>query len=385
MTRILIVDDEESIRVTLETFLLRDGFEVETAGDVETALRLLRAGSFDVVVSDIIMPRITGVELLQSIRKESPRVQVIMMTGQPTLETAAAAVRAGAFDYLFKPVPKDVILRSVANAAKLKATEDERERLQRELEQHNIRLEETVRLRTQQLADANARLSILDKAKSDFLGLISHELRTPMCGLYGVADLLIAACPKTPETEELVEVFEESRQQLLSIVEDALLLASIEVNAEKFSQETTPLGLVLQQAAEKAAVLARSRHVRLDPVPEDARMIRGETKLFARAIQALLETAVKFSHPEEAVRIAIQPAETDVMLLIEARRRTIPAGALPKFFQVFSIKDAITPGGDLGLGPPVAERIISLFGGGVSVENLDPPGMRLTIRLKTAK
>ena len=366
MARILIVDDEESIRVTLESFLQKVGYEVDTAENVETAHRLLGAATFDVVVSDIVMPRFSGVELLQSIHRDSPRVQVIMMTGQPALETATAAVRAGAFDYLIKPVPKDDFLRCVANAAKLKAVEDERERLQQELEQHNLRLEETVRLRTQQLAHANARLAILDQAKSDFLGLISHTLRTPMCGLYGVADLIIDACPKTGETEELLAIFQQSRQQLLTIIEDALILATIDVDAEKFSRQTTPLGPVVQQAREQATVLASVRQVRLDPAPDDSRVVCGETQLFVRACQSLLETAVKFSYPGESVRMAFLPGEGEIVLRMEARGRTIPADALPKFFQVFSINDAITPGGDLALGPAVAERIISLFGGSVA-------------------
>ena len=384
MSRILVVDDEESIRLTLATFLGNASYEVETAEDVPAALKQLKDGNFDVVVSDIVMPRVTGLELLQTIRQESPRVQVIMMTGQPTVETAAATVRAGAFDYLFKPVPKDAILRCVANAAKLKATEDARVRLQRELEQQNIYLDEQVRLRTRQLAEANARLSILDKAKSDFLGLISHELRTPLNGLFGVADLLLADCPPNPAATELTEIFQQSRLRLLTIIEDALLLTQIEVGAGRFSPKLIPLSPILRLAVQNTDSFAKNRNVLLETVPDDPCLVRGEAKLFAKAIQALLETAVKFSRPGETVRLSRQSTGADVVLLIDARGRTIPTEALPRFFQVFSIKEPITPGGDLGLGPPVAERIISLFGGGVVVENLEPPGIRLTVCLKTA-
>jgi K+-sensing histidine kinase KdpD len=71
-------------------------------------------------------------------------------------------------------------------------------------------------------------------------------------------------------------------------------------------------------------------------------------------------------------------------LAIETSGRKIPSQAIPRFFDVLAIGEAIAPGGDLGLGPPVAERIISLFGGSVAVENLDPPGIRLEISLKNA-
>ena len=132
MTNVLIVDDEKSIRISLREFLVADGYKVEAASDAQEALRLLGDHDFDVVVSDIVLPRINGIELLKAIRGAAPFAQVIMMTGEPTVDTAAEALRSGAFDYLTKPVSKNAILRAVGNAEKVKALEDERRRLERE-------------------------------------------------------------------------------------------------------------------------------------------------------------------------------------------------------------------------------------------------------------
>ena len=126
MTNVLIVDDEKSIRFSLRAFLEAGGYTVETAADAQEALRLLGDGNFDVVVSDIVLPRINGIELLKAIRAAAPLAQVIMMTGKPTVDTAAEALRSGAFDYLTKPVSKHDMLRVVAHAAKVKALDDER-------------------------------------------------------------------------------------------------------------------------------------------------------------------------------------------------------------------------------------------------------------------
>jgi C4-dicarboxylate-specific signal transduction histidine kinase len=71
-------------------------------------------------------------------------------------------------------------------------------------------------------------------------------------------------------------------------------------------------------------------------------------------------------------------------VVIESQGRTIPGPALPKFFDLFSIGETLTPGGDLGVGPPLAYRILSLFGGSVTVANTDPAGIRLTIKLRNA-
>ena len=158
MARVLIVDDEKSIRLTLREFLREAAYEVETAEDAAAAQAMLTQKSFDVVVSDIVLPRLSGVDLLKAIRVAAPDVQVIMMTGEPTVETAVEAVQAGARDYLTKPVIKNAILRSVATAAQIKRIEDEKRRLEESNRQYQQNLEKLVAERTQALQEANQRL-----------------------------------------------------------------------------------------------------------------------------------------------------------------------------------------------------------------------------------
>src|SRR5688572_26877095 len=135
MARVLVVDDERSLRRTFALFLRDDGHEVETAEDVDQALATLerageRAGEepgeqsaggpssqFGVVVSDIILPRRSGVSLMEAIAERWPDIKVILVTGEPTVETAASAVRSGAYDYISKPVSSSKIRKVVASAA----------------------------------------------------------------------------------------------------------------------------------------------------------------------------------------------------------------------------------------------------------------------------
>ncbi|MEW6427580.1 MAG: sigma-54 dependent transcriptional regulator [Thermodesulfobacteriota bacterium] len=116
-SRILIVDDEEPLRQTFEVFLSRAGCpDVQGAGSVAAALELVRQAPFDVIVSDILLGDATGIELLRQVRTEGLYCPVIMVTGYPSIETAAEAVRLGAFDYLPKPVKKDALLAVVDRA-----------------------------------------------------------------------------------------------------------------------------------------------------------------------------------------------------------------------------------------------------------------------------
>jgi len=154
MAKVLIVDDEKSIRRTLSEFVTEDGHEALTAADAKEALRLLRESSVDVVVTDIILPNVTGVALLEKIQQASPDVQVVMITGEPTVDTAAAAVRAGAFDYLAKPIARDEIKAVVASAVRVKALADERARLAEENRQYQENLEAEVERKTKELRES---------------------------------------------------------------------------------------------------------------------------------------------------------------------------------------------------------------------------------------
>ncbi len=116
MANVLIVDDETGLRKTMQQFLLRDGHEVQVAEQAEIALEMLAGGEFEIVISDIILPRMNGIELLHCIQADYPHILVILITGEPSVTTASEAVRARAFDYLAKPIPKNMICQAVSRA-----------------------------------------------------------------------------------------------------------------------------------------------------------------------------------------------------------------------------------------------------------------------------
>ena len=109
--RILIVDDEENIRFTLNCFLSDAGHRVETAETYDEAVGLLDASAFDTVFADILLPDGSGIDLLAEIRRRELAAPVVIITGAPTFETAARAVQLGAFDYASKPVRQGAILQ----------------------------------------------------------------------------------------------------------------------------------------------------------------------------------------------------------------------------------------------------------------------------------
>jgi len=259
------------------------------------------------------------------------------------------------------------------------AQASELQRLMETLELQNEHLEEIVALRTRELAGANARLTILDKAKDDFLRVISHELRTPLNGLLGVSEIVLDEPGTSEDRNELRNMFEQSRQRMLSLLDDALLLTKIDVDGDKFRSTPLSLNAALEQAMERTVAFADLRHVSLQPAPPDLGQVWGQEDLLVRGLHALLETAVKFSEKGESIRLSREVDRNSLRVIIESHGRTIPNSAIVKFFDIFSIGEAISPGGDLGLSAPVAFRILALFGSTVTIANREPSGIRLTV------
>ncbi|MEJ2188905.1 MAG: response regulator, partial [Acidobacteriota bacterium] len=116
--RILVVDDEESIRFTFQSFLEREGYHVETAVDYDDAMKVMASSEFDLLYVDIILGGRTGLDLLRDVRQDQPEAEVILITGAPSVESASSALRLGALDYIVKPVRQDTLLRTAAMAFK---------------------------------------------------------------------------------------------------------------------------------------------------------------------------------------------------------------------------------------------------------------------------
>ncbi|MCK6623413.1 MAG: sigma-54-dependent Fis family transcriptional regulator [Calditrichaceae bacterium] len=121
--RVMVVDDEESIREVLSNYLESLGYEVQTASDGQDALGKFEAGAYDLIVSDLLMPVVDGLELLRKVREKDRDVIFLMITGYPSIETAVEAIKKGAYDYITKPFHM----------------EDVRIRIERSFEKKNLR------------------------------------------------------------------------------------------------------------------------------------------------------------------------------------------------------------------------------------------------------
>jgi len=130
---ILIVDDEESVRDSLYNWFLEDGFRVECAENAKKALTILESDQFDIILADIKMPGMDGLEMLRRIKSLKPDAIVIVMTAFATVDTAVKALKDGAYDYVTKPFDPDDLTHLIRNATKQISLTDENETLKKKV------------------------------------------------------------------------------------------------------------------------------------------------------------------------------------------------------------------------------------------------------------
>jgi DNA-binding NtrC family response regulator len=131
--RLLIVEDEDTLRESLKRVFQREGYQVEAVLSAEAALELFEETSFDLIVTDIILPGITGIELLKRVKEIHPEQIVIIITAYASLETAVETLRAGAFDYVVKPIIHEEIKQIVKNALRQRILQKENILLKKQL------------------------------------------------------------------------------------------------------------------------------------------------------------------------------------------------------------------------------------------------------------
>ena len=132
--RLLIVDDEQTLRESLQRVFSREGYDADAVNSAESALELIASNVYHVVITDIILPGIDGIELLKRIKEKLPEQLVIIITAYASIDTAIRAIRLGAYDYIVKPIVHEEIKQTVKNAVKQRALQSENLLLKKQIE-----------------------------------------------------------------------------------------------------------------------------------------------------------------------------------------------------------------------------------------------------------
>lgn len=369
--RILVIDDEEGIRAGCRRALEPEGYIVETAATGQEGLRRFREGNFDLVLIDVILPDMRGVDLLAPILEKDPDVVCVVITGYATVELAVQAIRSGAYDFLSKPFTADVLRMTVAQGLERRRLTLEARRLQK--------IEEEAR----ELARAKEELERLDRFKTTFMLTVAHELRAPLNALQSFLWAILKGYIPPEEQQEVLGRAVQRVQELLDLVDDLLKLAA--AKSEKGLEKREPVSLA--DVLEKVALLFRkeaeakglSWAVEIGARP----IVRADPDQMAQVWSNLISNAVKYTPKGGRVRVALEERDGWAIGTVEDSGIGIPPQDLERIFEEFyrtpQAKE-IAPRGT-GLGLPLVKQILEAHGGSITVASEVGRGSRFVFRL----
>src|SRR5512143_2610594 len=348
--RLLVADDSEAIREMLGSFLANLGYHTDLATDGQTAIDLFKVHPYDVVICDLQMPRVEGLEVLAQIKALDPDVQVIILTGHATLETAIKALRLGAYEYQFKPVDDmELFARLVERAHHHWRLLRENKRLLAQLREANAHLESEVEKRTHELRAANESLRGFDRLKNDFISVVSHELRTPLAVITLEAQMLASGMQFAPEKiEEIYQALLANARRLQIQIDDLLDFALIERGELELKFTACSINQIVRDVVDLYSARAAEKHLKitLNLPPTVQLSVVADGPRLRSALMHLVDNAIKFTPEFGTVVVSVHSMvfvpDTDVLAIAVAVRDTgigIPAETQQKLFTAFSQAD----------------------------------------------
>ena len=380
MPNVLLVDDEPSIRLTMGEFLKRAGYAVFAAADYESAAAQ-KPEEIDVAVIDINLPGKSGIELLQKLCAAEIYIPVIMITGEPNLSVIPQIVRAGAYDFIAKPIIKDVLLNAVARAAEKKRLTDEKRRLEQEIKRYAEELETRVAERTAELVETHKRLVHQERiaALGRAAAQVAHEVKNPLTGLLLYALHLKDKIGNSSETEaSLVDKIVDTIKHLNERVDHILGFAR--------PLSLTPRSGNLNQIINNLLELLHSQittnqiEVRLSLDAQDASVLIDGSSMRG-ALMNLVINAIEAMPDGGTLSITSKRTPETLQLEITDTGRGIPEAEVKNIFEPFYT----TKQKGLGLGMPYAKKIIEQHGGALSLNSKLGEGTTISVALPAGR
>jgi len=375
---IIVVEDEMGARATLCGILEDAEYRIIGLERGAEALEVIRRSEFDAIITDIRLPDVGGMEILELAKEINPDAAVIMMTGYASVETAVDAVNQGAYAYFVKPVNPDEIKTTIANALK-----------QQRLLQENKRLVESLQRSNKLLFETNEKLRKTTQAKSEFLANMSHELRTPLNVINGFSELMLDEVPGevNEEQRQCLNDILGSGKHLLNLIDDILDLSKVE--SGKMELNFKNIGLTVLMASlyntVKAMLVSRKQSLEVN-VGEGFPPVYADKAKVRQVLLNLLSNSTKFTPDGGKLKVeAVRDGDWCRVSVID-NGIGIKKEDQERIFEPFCQLDSplTEEKGGTELGLTIARQIIEKHGGRIWVESEYRKGSRFTFTLPLA-
>ncbi|MEI8170871.1 MAG: response regulator [Rhodoferax sp.] len=364
-SRIMVVDDTPANVELLVRMLSDRGYQTQAVLNGELALQAARSDPPDLILLDINMPHMTGYEVCEQLKADAALkdIPVIFISALQDASDKVKAFSVGGVDYVTKPFQLSEVYARVETHLSLR-------HLQRRLSAQNDSLELLVAQRTQELAMAYERVQELCRLKDDFMGMISHEMRTPANGILGLGDLLIDLCPPSDKRTRYASLFARSSERMVNLLDDLSLIADMDNLTPKFRVAVRFVELLRQVKDALPGV-----QVSITPSPAvDAFVIKGYQPLLRKALRTMVLLGAAFSRSKLEVHLSGTVDAQRLRVRIELDALALNSEQVDEFFVISSQSRSTSAAEPMGLAPVVAHRIFEAFGGELKLVKEDGNG-----------
>jgi signal transduction histidine kinase len=389
----LAEDNADMNRFVCDT--LQQDYSVEAAFDGQEAYDRAHAQAPDLIVSDLMMPRVSGEELVRRVRetRELDAVPILLLTARADDALRAALLRGGAQDYLTKPFSPEELRARVGNLITMKRT---RELLQRELASQTRDLEALAREATdrkrelqtaaESLSAARTYAERASAAKTDFLSLVTHELRTPLTSLMLQLELLLRDADFTPRQRGLLGKLAASSRRLAALVESVLEFSRVGGGRVGVRPEPIDMCGLAAEVLDEHRPLADDKRIHLELAAEgELPVLRSDPRLLRVVIGNLVGNALKFTESGrvevacavEGGRHVIRVSDTGPGISRDQR-----ADIFEPFRHIEPLAGKRTTG--VGLGLALVKEIMAALGGTVDVASESGSGSTFIVRIPSS-
>jgi len=348
--RVLIVDDETSQRHALCNTLRDYGYDTVGMGSAREALSLLDKERFDLLLSDLMMPEMSGIELLQSCLEKDPDLVGIIMTGQGTIDSAVEAMKCGALDYILKPFKLSVILPVLSRALAV-----------RRLRTENAILAVKVEERTRALEEANAELEA-------FAYSVSHDLRAPLRHIDGFAGVLNKkyAQELPEEARKLVELVHAGAVKMGRLIEDLLRFSRL--NRQPLARKKVALSTLVQDILGELRKEQEGRTVEI--IVGELSDCVADAALLKQVFVNLISNALKYTRniPRPVIEIGCRHESDETVYYVKDNGAGFDMQQADRLFGVFQRLHGDEEFEGTGVGLSIVKRIVQRHGGRVWAE-----------------
>ncbi len=357
MARIIVLDDEPRLLKTVRRFLEIAGHEVTAASDFRQVSDRLHPGQFDILLSDIFMPGCSGIDVLKEVAGRECQEPVVLITGQPDVTTASEAVRAGAFDYVSKPLTKDKLLEVVSRATRHIELVRERDRAKRN-EMELLRNFATI---------------------GESAAILAHEIKTPLSNL----NMALRAVADKLEVghAEILEELVSRLQRMQNLMQRTLSFAK---PIQPVLESCPPRELLERVCAQFQGPHQEEFHTRLqvDGEPDE---IVVDRQLMEEVLVNLVQNAAEATEHQGQCRLSFRCKSGEkgsarrVRIEVQDNGPGIPPERRGDLFKLFHT----TKSNGTGLGLTFCRKVIEAHGGTLELVEGDMGGACFRIELAT--